>query len=143
MTIEEKWGQLIYTGSVSREAEMAPKMERWLGINVTSQGARLRGFWEDVFRVIREYWNITGTFERTSRNHIYFEAVGPFGSEINVLVEGPLTGEFVDFTVSVKKQGTVLATKKKRFSDEQNIRQMIEWVDLFAVSITKPLAAGV
>lgn len=124
---------LMATASLLREAKT--KRQKWLGVDVTPQMDRIKMFWEDVLKAQDVFWgkSLTHKLDVPSRNHIYFESTGPFGSLLKVLIDGPPTAEYVDIMVDVSKDGVDIEHQKRRFGYGKSIQEMIEWIDAFAV----------
>ena len=119
----------------------APRQQKYLGVNVTPRDVRLLLFWEDIFKAVSEYWSLTIDPDRPKPNHIFFQATGPFGTGIRVLIDGPMDAEYVDIRLTLYvKAGALwdpIEKQTKRFGTMRSIKEMVQWIDLTAVTWAK------
>lgn len=124
--LEQKWGRCI---------QASPRVLRYLGVDARSMDARKASFWTDLVAICKEYWSTSIKMGMEKPGHVSFDAQGPFGSTIGVLITG-LDADPLGVLLDIKK-GYETETLRKNFPPTTSLQDLIWWIDSKAVTTAR------
>ena len=124
-------------GSLSRKSKVTmrkPAVSTVMGINTTSMYARRDTFWRDIARFCDEFWSHTIQWKTQGFGHLAFEATGPEGTRLMILLTSGSDYGGIDASMDVTK-GDNKTTVRKSFVGTIQIHDIIYALDKQALAL--------